>query len=52
MKLFEFKMINYKKIDLDYTINSGQVFLWKKEDHQWYGINGQNILCINESGKI
>lgn len=45
-------MINYKKIDLDYTINSGQVFLWKKENHKWYGINGQNILCVNDSGKI
>ena len=45
-------MSNFKKINLEYTINSGQVFLWRKEGNKWYGINGQNVLCIDESGKV
>ena len=39
-------------IDVDSSINSGQVFLWKKYDEIWYGINGQNILKINKFGEI
>lgn len=42
-------MVKFKKINLDYTINSGQVFLWKKEGSKWYGINGQNVLCVDET---
>lgn len=34
-------------MNLDITINSGQVFLWKKYDDTWYGINGQNVLKCN-----
>ena len=34
------------KIDLDITINSGQVFLWDKIDGVWYGVNGSKILKI------
>ena len=45
-------MIEYSKIDLQNTINSGQVFLWKKHHNNWYGINGQDVLKINDSGKI
>ena len=45
-------MDNYCKINLENTINSGQVFLWKKNQNNWYGINGQSILRINNSGKI
>ncbi|MDX1441853.1 MAG: DNA glycosylase [Nitrosopumilaceae archaeon] len=45
-------MVDFKKIDLDYTINSGQVFLWKKQNDTWYGINGQNVLCVDSLGKI
>ena len=45
-------MVDYWKINLENTINSGQVFLWKKNMDNWYGVNGQNILRINESGKI
>jgi N-glycosylase/DNA lyase len=37
------------QINFDQTINSGQVFLWKKSDDTWYGIDGQNILAINEN---
>ena len=36
-------------INLDSTINSGQVFLWKKEDDFWYGVDGDKVLCINSN---
>lgn len=39
------------QINLDQTINSGQVFLWKKHDTTWYGIDGQNVFAA-EQGKI
>ncbi len=52
MKSFLFEMVDYYKFNLENTINSGQVFLWKKNQNNWYGINGQNILRINDSGKI
>lgn len=45
-------MIDYSVINLENTINSGQVFLWTKQKEFWYGINGQDILKINDSGKI
>ncbi len=45
-------MQDFSKINLDNTINSGQVFLWQKEEKYWFGVNGQNILKINEFGKI
>ena len=41
-------MQEFKKIDLDTTINSGQVFLWDKIDDTWYGVNGSNILKITQ----
>lgn len=39
-------------IDVHNSINSGQVFLWKKNGDFWYGVNGQNILKINTLGNI
>ena len=45
-------MIDYTTIDIENTINSGQVFLWKKYERNWYGINGQDILELNDGGKI
>ena len=39
-------------IDVENSINSGQVFLWEKGGNDWYGINGQDILKISDSGKI
>ncbi len=33
-------------INLEHTINSGQVFLWNKIGSNWTGINGQEILLI------
>jgi N-glycosylase/DNA lyase len=45
-------MKNKLSIDIDNSINSGQVFLWEKNGTNWYGINGQNILKINKNGTI
>jgi N-glycosylase/DNA lyase len=45
-------MIDYNTINLENTINSGQVFLWTKQKEFWYGVNGQDVLKINDSGKI
>ncbi len=39
-------------IDVENSINSGQVFLWEKNEDYWYGINGQDILRVSSSGKI
>lgn len=45
-------MTDFNQINLENTINSGQVFLWKKQDKFWYGVNGQDVLRIDESGQI
>jgi N-glycosylase/DNA lyase len=45
-------MIEYNTINLENTINSGQVFLWKKQKELWYGINGQDVLKIDDSGNV
>jgi N-glycosylase/DNA lyase len=45
-------MIDYNTINLENTINSGQVFLWTKQKEFWYGVNGQDVLKISDSGKI
>jgi len=37
------------QINLDHTINSGQVFLWEKSNAEWYGINGTDILLVDEN---
>ena len=42
-------MQELKKIDLDTTINSGQVFLWKKIGDDSYGVNGHEILKITQN---
>ena len=31
-------------INIDNSINSGQVFLWEKNGLDWYGVNGQDVL--------
>ena len=36
------------EVNIDDTINSGQVFLWKKFDSKWYGINGKKILILED----
>ena len=45
-------MKNKFSIDIDNSINSGQVFLWEKHGSDWYGIDGQDVLKINKNGVI
>ena len=45
-------MKNKFSIDVDNSINSGQVFLWEKHGSDWYGIDGQDVLKINKNGVI
>ena len=45
-------MQNDYTINVENSINSGQVFLWRKNSNYWYGINGQDILKISNSGSI
>ncbi|MGB0856130.1 MAG: DNA glycosylase [Nitrosopumilus sp.] len=45
-------MQNVKTINVENSINSGQVFLWKKNGEFWQGINGQDILTIDNFGQI
>ena len=45
-------MSKFYKINLENSINSGQVFLWKKSQKKWYGIDGQDVLRVDEFGKI
>jgi N-glycosylase/DNA lyase len=42
------KLKNNFEINLNDTINSGQVFLWEKFDSKWYGVNGKKILILEE----
>jgi len=44
-----FEMQEFTRINLDITINSGQVFLWDKIDGIWYGVNGTEILRVTQS---
>lgn len=39
-------------INLNYTINSGQVFLWDKIGDMWAGINGDDLLVIKDPFQI
>jgi N-glycosylase/DNA lyase len=48
MKL-PFEMQEFTRINLDTTINSGQVFLWDKIDGVWYGVNGTEILRVRQN---
>lgn len=45
-------MQNKRTINVENSINSGQVFLWKKRGVYWYGINGQDVLKIDNSGNV
>ena len=49
MKQFLYKMNEFSEINLDYSINSGQVFLWEKYGNIWYGINGSDVVSITDS---
>ena len=48
MKKLPSKLKDKFEVNLDDTINSGQVFLWKKINSKWYGINGKSILTLKE----
>jgi len=39
-------------INVENSINSGQVFLWKKNNYYWDGINGQDVLRVDDLGNI
>ncbi len=41
-------MLSSVALNIDASINSGQVFLWEKNNDTWYGINGKDVLVINE----
>jgi len=45
-------MLNKNAINVENSINSGQVFLWRKNGGYWYGVNGHDILRIDSSGSI
>jgi N-glycosylase/DNA lyase len=45
-------MKNKFSINIDNSINSGQVFLWRKNKDYWYGVNGTDILKIDKNAKI
>ena len=45
-------MQDYHSINVENSINSGQVFLWKKNNNFWHVVNGQDVLCIDNNGKI
>ena len=38
-----------QQINLEDSINSGQVFLWEKIGKKWYGINGNDVLAIDQN---
>ncbi len=38
--------------NLDFTINSGQVFLWDKAGDTWYGINGDDLVVVREPFQV
>ena len=41
-----------QSVDVENSINSGQVFLWRKNQEFWYGVNGRDILQVDKNGKI
>ena len=46
------EMQNNNAINVEISINSGQVFLWRKNGEYWDGVNGQDVLRIDNSGSI
>jgi len=42
------KLKNNFEVNLEHTINSGQVFLWKKFDSKWYGVNDKKVLVLED----
>ena len=46
------KMQKKYAINVENSIYSGQVFLWKQIDNFWYGVNGEDILRIDKDGNV
>ena len=46
------KMQDNRAINVENSINSGQVFLWREIDGFWYGVDGQNVLKVTGFGRI
>lgn len=51
MKQFQYEMKSIE-INLEHTINSGQVFLWQKINEYWYGVDGQRVIKVDGNGII
>jgi len=49
MRKLPSKLKNNFEVNLDDTINSGQVFLWRKIKSKWHGINGKKILVLEDN---
>ncbi len=52
MKQYLSKMNKVSDINLEYSFNSGQVFLWEKDGKNWYGINGSDVIAISDDSNI
>ncbi len=48
MKQYLSEMQENCTINVENSINSGQVFLWKKNGDYWDGINCQDILRVDK----
>ena len=48
MKKLPSKLKDNFEVNLNDTINSGQVFLWKKFNSKWYGVNGKKMLILED----
>jgi len=42
------KLRNNFEVNIDDTINSGQLFLWKKIHSKWYGVNGKKLQILED----
>ena len=49
MRKLPSKLKNNFEVNFDDTINSGQVFLWRKINSKWHGVNGKKILILEDN---
>jgi len=43
--------IQVEDYNLDYTLSSGQCFVWKKDGKLWYGSTSQGLIVVGQEGK-
>ena len=43
---------NVVHLNLDLTVDSGQVFLWNKINGYWYGIHGSNVVKVSINNNV